>query len=186
MPKVFFKAIKESVMASNASGKDLSRRDGTFDHARGAEPRSDDAWTQSSRSNGTAGSPSTESPVVGHALSVIGPSLVFKGKLAAQEDLLIQGRVEGSINHGGTNLTIGAHGEVKADIVARKVIIQGAVQGDIRASDAIVVEASARVQGNLFAPRIALKDGAKFQGTVDMEGGAAEAMVDELLESSGS
>jgi cytoskeletal protein CcmA (bactofilin family) len=124
--------------------------------------------------------------VLGNALSVIGQSLAFKGKLSAQEDLLIQGRVEGSIHHDGTNLTIGAHGEVKADIVARKVIIQGAVRGDVRASDAIVLEASARVHGNLFAPRIALKDGAKFQGAIDMEVGAAEAKVHALLESTGS
>jgi cytoskeletal protein CcmA (bactofilin family) len=67
------------------------------------------------------------------------------------------------------------------------VIIQGAVHGDVRASDAIVVEASARVRGNLFAPRIALKEGAKFQGAVDMELEAAgDAKVDQLLESTGS
>lgn len=172
-------------MASNAHARDSSRRDGAFDQPRKDEPRSDDAWTQPSRSNGPAGSPSTESPVAGHTLSVIGQSLVFKGKLSAQEDLLIQGRVEGSINHDGTTLTIGAHGDVKADIVARRMIIQGAVHGDIRASDAIVVEASARVKGNLFAPRIALKEGAKFQGAVDMDV-AADAKVHELLESTGS
>ena len=172
-------------MASNAPARDLGRRDGAFDPPRRDETPSVDASTQPARSSGPAAPPSTESPVVGNALSVIGQSLVFKGKLSAQEDLLIQGRVEGSIRHNGTTLTIGAHGEVKADIVARKVIIQGAVHGDIRASDAIVLEASARVQGNLFSPRIALKDGAKFQGAIDMEGGAAEAKVNELLESTG-
>ena len=174
-------------MASNPNARDSSRRDGGLEPARADEPRSDEPLPQPSRSSGPAATTSTESPGVGHALSVIGQSLVFKGELAAQEDLLIQGRVEGSIHHDGTNLTIGAHGEVKADIVARRVIIQGAVHGDVRASDAIVVEASARVRGNLFAPRIALKEGAKFQGAVDMELGAADdAKVDKLLESTGS
>lgn len=126
-------------------------------------------------------------------LSVLGPSVVFKGKLSAEEDLLIQGRVEGSINHTAPNLTIGAQGDVKADIVAQKVIVQGKVQGDIRASDAVIVEPSAQVLGNIFAPRVALKEGAKFSGRIDM--GAAmqdaetrdgapnigEPKVDELL-----
>jgi cytoskeletal protein CcmA (bactofilin family) len=186
MPKVFFRAIKETVMASNAHGRETTRRNDAFDNAR-QEPRGDEAWTQPSRSNGPAVSPPTEAPVAGHVLSVIGPSLVFKGKLAAQEDLLIQGRVEGSINHDGTNLTIGAQGDVKADIIARKVIIQGTLHGDVRASNAIVVEASARVHGNLFAPRIALKDGARFEGAIDMEGVSADdAKVNELLESTAS
>jgi cytoskeletal protein CcmA (bactofilin family) len=107
-------------------------------------------------------------------LSVIGPSLVFKGKLTAEEDLLIQGRVEGSIDHNATNLTIGVHGKVNGDIRAKTVIIQGEVQGDVRASDTVIVEASARVHGNLFAPRVGLEDGAKFKGKIDMDLAAAE------------
>src|SRR5262249_45338725 len=132
------------------------------------EPRREEPWQQRQAVKPFDDSP-TESPAMGHTLSVLGPSLVFKGKLVAEEDLLIQGRVEGSISHNAANLTIGTHGEVKADIVAQKVIIQGAVQGDVRASDTIVVEASARVQGNLFAPRIGLKEGAKFKGVIDMD-----------------
>jgi cytoskeletal protein CcmA (bactofilin family) len=115
-----------------------------------------------------------ESPATQQRLSVIGPSLVLKGKLTAEEDLLIQGRVEGSIDHDATNLTIGVHGEVKGDIVAKSVIIQGKVQGDVRASDTVIVEASAHVHGNLFAPHVGLKDGARFKGTIDMDLAAAE------------
>lgn len=102
-------------------------------------------------------------------LSVLGRSLIFKGELTAEEDLLIQGRVEGSIAHRAKNLTIGAHGDVEADIVAQHVIVQGKVHGDIRASESIVVEPSARVRGNMYAPRIGLKDGAKFKGGIDMD-----------------
>jgi cytoskeletal protein CcmA (bactofilin family) len=150
-------------MASNAYGREPSRREGTFDQEESWQP-SHAAGPQPS-----GGSP-TESPAAaGHTVSVLGPSLVFTGKLVAEEDLLIQGRVEGSIRHNAANLTIGTHGVVKADIVAQKVIILGAVQGDVRASDTIVVEASARVQGNLFAPRIGLKEGAKFKGVIDMD-----------------
>ena len=103
-----------------------------------------------------------------HSMSVLGKTLVFKGELTAGEDLLIQGRVEGSITHTASNLAIGAHGQVKADITGRRVIIQGKVEGDVRATELIVVEASANVRGNLHAPRISLKDGAKFLGSIDM------------------
>lgn len=104
--------------------------------------------------------------------SVLGPSLVFRGELSAEEDLLIQGRVEGSIKHRATNLTIGAHGDVRADIVARRVIVQGKVVGDIRASESVIVEPSANVRGDIFAPRVGLREGAQFKGQIDMESGA--------------
>jgi cytoskeletal protein CcmA (bactofilin family) len=101
-------------------------------------------------------------------LSVLGQTLVFKGELFANEDLLIQGRVEGTITHRAQNLTIGANGDVKADITAQRVIVQGKVRGNIRASESIVLEPSAQVVGNLVAARIGLKEGAKFKGHIDM------------------
>ena len=107
-------------------------------------------------------------------LSVVGETLVFRGDLTAEEDLLIQGRVSGSITHRAQNLTIGASGDVKADIVAQHVIIQGKVRGDVRASESIIVAASARVEGNLYAPTIGLKEGAKFKGSIDMDPGSWE------------
>ena len=87
-------------------------------------------------------------------MSVLGKTLVFKGELTASEDLLIQGRVEGSITHSASNLAIGTNGHVKADITGRRVIIQGKVEGDVRATESIVVEVSANVRGNLYAPRV--------------------------------
>jgi cytoskeletal protein CcmA (bactofilin family) len=171
-----FKSIKESIMASNAHGKEPGRRESSFDMSSKNEPSAEvRPEPRQAPAPQLPSGPSMESPAAAHGLSVIGPSLVFKGELTAEEDLLIQGRVEGSIHHSATNLTIGANGDVKADIVARKVIIQGAVQGDVRASDAVTVEASARVQGNLFAPLVALKDGAKFKGAIDMGVAAADA-----------
>ena len=109
-----------------------------------------------------------------HTLSVVGETLVFKGDLTAEEDLLIQGKISGSITHRAQNLTIGASGDVRANIVAQHVIIQGKVRGDVRASESIVVEASARVEGNLYAPCIGLKEGAKFKGSIDMDPGSWE------------
>lgn len=101
-------------------------------------------------------------------LSTIGRSLVFKGDLTAKEDLLIQGRVEGTISHDAANLTIGPFADVRADIVARHVLVQGKIVGDVRASESVIVEPSANIRGDIFAPRIGLREGAKFKGQIDM------------------
>jgi len=106
-------------------------------------------------------------------MSVLGKTLVFKGQLTANEDLLIQGRVEGSITHSAAHLAIGAHGHVSADVHAQRLIVQGKLEGDVHATESVVVEVSANVQGNIYAPRVALKDGAKFRGSIDMDAGAA-------------
>lgn len=111
-------------------------------------------------------------------LSVLGKSVVFKGEFEADEDLLIDGRVEGKITHRAEHLTIGANGNVKADIMARCVLVQGRVVGNIHATDTIVIEPSAHVAGNLFAPRVGLKEGAEFDGRIQMtrsEAGAGKA-----------
>jgi cytoskeletal protein CcmA (bactofilin family) len=108
-------------------------------------------------------------------LSVLGKSVVFKGEFEADEDLLIDGRVEGKITHRAEHLTIGPHGDVKADIMAQRVLVQGRVVGNIHATDTIVIEPSAHVAGNLFAPRVGLKEGAEFDGRIQMTRTAADA-----------
>jgi cytoskeletal protein CcmA (bactofilin family) len=115
-------------------------------------------------------------------LSVLGKSVVFKGEFEADEDLLIDGRVEGKITHRAEHLTIGPHGDVKADIMAQRVLVQGRVVGNIQATETIVIEPSAHVAGNLFAPKVGLKEGAEFDGRIQMTrnaGGASRAPAGE-------
>jgi cytoskeletal protein CcmA (bactofilin family) len=107
---------------------------------------------------------------------VLGPSLRFKGELAADEDLLLQGQVEGSIEH-SQSLTIGTDGGVKGNIRARIVIIDGSVEGDVHGLESVTVRETARVRGNIFAPRVGLADGAKFTGRIDMESAQAAAVA---------
>jgi cytoskeletal protein CcmA (bactofilin family) len=121
-----------------------------------------------------AAAPAVE-PGANAKMSVIGKTLVFKGELTANEDLLIQGRVEGTITHSANHLAIGANGDVTADVRAQRVIIQGKLEGDVRATESVTVEVSANVHGNIFAPRVSLKDGAKFKGNIDMDAGASDA-----------
>ncbi len=101
--------------------------------------------------------------------SVLGPTLYFKGDLSAEEDLLILGRVEGSISH-TQRLTVGAQGTVKANIRAQLIIVEGAVEGDLIAEQSIFVKDTAKVRGNIFAPAVSITEGAKFSGNIDMGG----------------
>jgi cytoskeletal protein CcmA (bactofilin family) len=100
--------------------------------------------------------------------SVLGPTLRFRGELSAQEDLLVQGCVEGSITH-TQSLTIGTDGTMKGNIRARVIVIDGKVDGDLYATESVNIRATAKVKGNVFAPRIAIQDGAFFQGQVEMQ-----------------
>ena len=104
----------------------------------------------------------------------IGPSIQIEGTLIGNEDLTIDGKVQGRIKFSGHALTIGPNGQIEAGLRAKLVIVQGEVKGNITADDKIQITASGSVKGDLRAPRIALDDGARFTGSVDM-GKAPEA-----------
>jgi len=101
-------------------------------------------------------------------MSVLGPTLVFKGELSADEDLMLKGRVEGSIRH-TASLRIGKEGSVKGDIKAKYITVEGQVEGDMHASSSVNVKASAHVKGNIYAPTVGLIEGAHFRGSIDMD-----------------
>jgi cytoskeletal protein CcmA (bactofilin family) len=100
--------------------------------------------------------------------SVLGPTLRFRGELSAQEDLIIQGTVEGSITH-TQSLTVGTDGSMKGDIRARVIVIDGKVEGDLYATESVSIRATAKVKGNVFAPRVGITEGAFFQGQIEMQ-----------------
>lgn len=108
--------------------------------------------------------PAAESPKV----SVIGESLHFKGELSAGEDLIIEGTVEGKINQGKCCLTLRPNGKILADVNATKIFVEGTVKGDLRATVSVTIRESGDVEGNVVAPRVAIDDGAKFNGSVEM------------------
>lgn len=114
--------------------------------------------------------PAKPAPVSGRA-AVIGPRIVINGSIAGDEDLLIEGRVEGSIELGDHRVDIGPSGKVHADIDAKEVKVEGEVRGDINGSEKVIISRTGRVQGNLKAPRVTLEDGAKFKGSIDMDPG---------------
>lgn len=110
--------------------------------------------------------------------SVLGPTLRFKGELSADEDLLIQGAVEGSIKH-TSSLTIGEEGQVHANISAEYIAVEGKVKGDLAGSQSVVIRDSADIDGNIFSPVVTLLEGAKFNGSIDMSGKMSADKVED-------
>jgi cytoskeletal protein CcmA (bactofilin family) len=101
-------------------------------------------------------------------VSVFGPTLRFKGELKAQEDIKIEGRIEGTIHH-QQRVTVGTKGEVVATVTAASIDVDGRVQGDMNAKKSIKVSQTAVVRGNIRAPSVSITEGANFNGGVTME-----------------
>ncbi len=128
-----------------------------------------DLPTASSSSPSASTVKSTHSVVDAAPIAVIGPKIQFKGELVGEEDLLIQGHVDGTIDLKGNNLTIGDKGVVKANVLAQTITIEGTIEGDVYGEERISILSSSNVKGNLVADRVTLEDGAKFKGSIDME-----------------
>jgi cytoskeletal protein CcmA (bactofilin family) len=86
-----------------------------------------------------------------------------------EEDLIVQGRVEGVIDLRQNNVTIGKDGRVKADIKARVIKVEGHVEGNLHADEQVVIRRSGNVVGDMVTPRVTLEDGCRFRGAIDME-----------------
>ena len=102
---------------------------------------------------------------------MIGPSIVIKGTVSGDEDLVIQGKVEGTIDLRDNEVSVGQTGKVNADVSAKVVKVDGEVSGDITGTEKVVISKSGNVHGNIVAPRVTLEDGAIFKGSIDMDPG---------------
>jgi len=102
-------------------------------------------------------------------VATIGPSIKIKGNLSGNEDLVIQGRIDGEILLKQNQVTVGKSGKVKADIHGKSIHVEGEVRGDLVGSEEVIIRASGKVQGNIVAPRVTLDNGSKFKGSIDME-----------------
>jgi len=98
-----------------------------------------------------------------------GTSLVVKGDLRGDEDVTIDGHVEGRIEFKDNLVTIGPTGSVTADVLARSVIVHGSVVGNVTASERVAVLASGSIEGDIVAPRVTIAETAHFRGHVDMK-----------------
>ena len=102
---------------------------------------------------------------------VIGRGLFIKGELHGEEDLVIEGRVEGEITL-EKHLVIESTGVILADIQTENITIKGEMRGNMAATAKVEIHTSARVVGDIVAPRVVIEDGAKFKGHIEMPEGA--------------
>ncbi len=95
-------------------------------------------------------------------------SISIRGDVTGDEDLVIQGRVDGSVSLAQHGVTVGPEGQVKANISARIVTVEGRVEGNLTGDEQVILRRSARVEGDIMSPRVVLEEGAYFRGGVDM------------------
>ncbi len=103
--------------------------------------------------------------------ATIGPSIHVKGELMGNEDLVIEGRIEGIVRLRDHHLTIGKSATILATVEAKSIRVEGNVQGDVQASERVELAAGSSVVGDVTAPRVSIADGARFKGSVDMDKG---------------
>jgi len=107
-------------------------------------------------------------PEGGRKVATIGGSITIKGEVSGDEDLLIQGHIDGSVDLKKHAVTVGPDGRVKAGIKARVVTVEGTVEGDLEAGEQVILRSGADVEGDISAPSVVLEDGARFRGGIDM------------------
>ncbi|PYT53124.1 MAG: cell shape determination protein CcmA [Acidobacteria bacterium] len=106
------------------------------------------------------------------ATARLGASLHVKGEISGNEDLLIDGSVEGLIQLDERKLIVGTTAKVTADIIAREVVVFGNVKGNLRAKDRIEIKKDGSVNGDLTTARIMIEDGAYFKGSIEIDKGS--------------
>ncbi len=107
--------------------------------------------------------------------ATIGPSIHINGDVTGNEDVRIEGRVDGTVSLSDNVLTVGKEGQINATIDARAIFVEGKVEGDLKGDEQVVVRSSGNVRGNIVAPRVSLEDGCKFKGSIDMDVDASAA-----------
>ena len=100
--------------------------------------------------------------------TVVGPTLVLKGELSGNEDLIISGQIEGKILVPGHSVTVGPEGKVRAEIRADHVTIEGSVEGNISVPGRVDIRKTGHVVGDLTAPGISIENGAFLRGKVEI------------------
>ncbi len=99
----------------------------------------------------------------------IGKSITIRGEVTGEEDLVIEGRVEGRIELLNHQLTVGPNGHVEAEVIAKEVTIIGHVSGNVTATERAEIQESGRLDGDLASPRLLIQEGAELNGGVTMK-----------------
>jgi cytoskeletal protein CcmA (bactofilin family) len=109
--------------------------------------------------------PAADRADVGH----IGKSVVIRGELTGNEDLYLDGEIEGNINLRDHKLVIGPNGKIKASITARDIVLHGRVEGNVSATERVELKKACTLVGDVSTQRIVIEDGAYFKGSIDIQ-----------------
>jgi len=101
--------------------------------------------------------------------ATLGATIKVKGDISGDENLLIEGEVEGTVNLASHELTVGKSGKVHADVTAKVIRIDGEVHGDITGKEKVFVSSTSIIKGNIITPKMTLEEGARFKGTIDID-----------------
>lgn len=99
----------------------------------------------------------------------IGKLVVIRGELTGNEDLTVEGQVEGRVDLPENVLTVGPHGRITAEVFAKQVIVLGEITGNVRAVEKVDIRDHGSVNGDISAPKVAIAEGAHFKGSIDMQ-----------------
>ena len=117
-------------------------------------------------------------PPTSRSLACLGASLEIKGKIIGEEDLQIDGRVDGPVSLEGRRLTVGRTGKLNSEISAGDVIVHGSVTGNLRARDRVEIRKDGSVIGDIAAARISIEDGAYFKGRIEIDRPKPQAVAE--------
>jgi len=107
----------------------------------------------------------------GGKAALIGAKIQINGEISGEENLIIEGKVDGKVSLDAHRVEIGRSGQVNANVTAKVVKIAGKVRGDLMATEKVVISSTGNVHGNIVTPRMTLEDGAIFKGSIDMDPG---------------
>src|ERR1700726_2684934 len=107
-------------------------------------------------------------PVSSKATACVSQGIKIKGEVNGDEDLFVDGQIEGKVTLGKAVMTIGPNANIKADITAREVVVRGRVQGKLTGAERIQIWHTARINGDLKADRIAIEEGAELHGNIEV------------------
>jgi cytoskeletal protein CcmA (bactofilin family) len=100
--------------------------------------------------------------------AAIGKSLIVKAQISGEEDLYVDGQLEGTIELKNNDLTVGINGRVNANVIARNVFVDGNLTGNVVASDKVEIRKTGSLQGDLTTGGVTIEDGAYFKGSIDI------------------
>lgn len=139
------------------------------DSIRSHEPPKTSAFQPQPQSTPAASAPSALSAAapVASSISKIGSGLKIQGELSGSSDLYIDGDVQGKIRLANARVTVGPNGRVQAEIEAREIVVDGSVQGNLKAGESARLGSTSRVVGSVLSPRIGIDDGARLRGKIE-------------------